>query len=235
MKRRVRDSVTKRRDMVQSDADCNAQQIDYCKTYHHIDKGNGAEAKYNISTKLHLHVWVPKLAARYVNMNLNNSYKILYFLYKKYHPTEVVMPLKDCIHNLTHSLLQRGDEMRQRGYGAPPSATPFPSPTPSNGSGAVHGGTPWSSSVINYYLKAAALLLNVLGRQRVSSQPAYYSILLYYLHWYISKSAIDLLFLYVQYCLVSARGPLFSEFRIHLRYQVNFLISSCRCLYYSAR
>jgi hypothetical protein len=32
---------------------------------------------------------------------------------------------------------------------------------------------------INYYLKAAALLLNVLERQKVSSRPADYSILLY--------------------------------------------------------
>jgi tetratricopeptide (TPR) repeat protein len=32
---------------------------------------------------------------------------------------------------------------------------------------------------INYYLKAAALLLNVLERQEVSSRPAYYSMLLY--------------------------------------------------------
>jgi hypothetical protein len=34
---------------------------------------------------------------------------------------------------------------------------------------------------INYYLKAAALLLNIFERQKVSSQPADYSKLLYYL------------------------------------------------------
>jgi hypothetical protein len=33
------------------------------------------------------------------------------------------MPLKECIHNLTHSLLQRGDQMRKVGYGRSPSAT----------------------------------------------------------------------------------------------------------------
>jgi hypothetical protein len=33
------------------------------------------------------------------------------------------MPLRECINNLTHSLLQQGLEMRQRGYSAPPSAT----------------------------------------------------------------------------------------------------------------
>jgi hypothetical protein len=53
MKRRVRDLVTKKRAREQSDVDCNAQQIDYCKTYHKIDKGNGAEAKYDLPTESH--------------------------------------------------------------------------------------------------------------------------------------------------------------------------------------
>ena len=73
------------------------------------------------------------------------------------------MVMKDCINNLTHSLLQQGDEIRQQSYGAPPSATkdltstssgdgrairsdaknqPFTSPTASHGSGATHAGTP---------------------------------------------------------------------------------------------
>ena len=44
--------------------------------------------------------------------------------FKKHHPTKVViMPLKECIHNLTHSLLQRGAPMRKRGYGATPNQT----------------------------------------------------------------------------------------------------------------
>ena len=73
------------------------------------------------------------------------------------------MVMKDCINNLTHSLLQQGDEIRQYSYGAAPSATkdltttssgdgrairsdaknqPFTSPTPDHGIGATHGGTP---------------------------------------------------------------------------------------------
>jgi hypothetical protein len=81
------------------------------------------EAKYDLSTESHLHGWGPKLTARYFNMNLNNAYKIFCFLYKKHHPDQVEMPMKDGIHNLAHSLLQRGSPMRKRGYGAPPSAT----------------------------------------------------------------------------------------------------------------
>jgi hypothetical protein len=77
------------------------------------------------------------------------------------------MPLKDCIHNLTHSLLQRGDPMWKRGTGVPPKATKdittsssvngrtirkdskqqnFPSPPPAHGTGGVHSGTPLSCS-----------------------------------------------------------------------------------------
>jgi hypothetical protein len=56
-------------------------------------------------------------------MNINNTYKVYCYLYKKYHPTRVVMPLKECIHNLTHSLLQRGASIRKRGYGTSPSPT----------------------------------------------------------------------------------------------------------------
>jgi hypothetical protein len=168
MRRRVRCPVTKKRAMQQTEVDCNEQQVDYCRTYHKIDKGNGAEAKYDLSTESHLHGWPPKLAARYFNMNLNNAYKLYCILYKKHHPRHKVMPLKECIHNLTHSLLQRGDPMRKRGPGAPPSATkdittsssmdgrairkdsirrPFPSPVAAHGTGAVHAGTPRSASV----------------------------------------------------------------------------------------
>jgi hypothetical protein len=92
-------------------------------TYHLIDKGNGAEAKYDLSTESHLHGWTPKLAAHYFNMNIYNAKKLFYYLYKKYHPDPVVMPIKEGIHNLTHSLLQRGDDMRQRKCGPPLSAT----------------------------------------------------------------------------------------------------------------
>jgi hypothetical protein len=95
----------------QTDVDCNAQQINYCKTYHKIDKGNGAEAKYDLSTESHLHSWGPKLAGRYFNMNLNNTSKLYSFIYKQVHPSLIPMPLKEGIHNLTHSLLQRGDPM----------------------------------------------------------------------------------------------------------------------------
>jgi hypothetical protein len=172
MRRKRRNPQTKKREREFSDVDCPTQQKTYCLTYHHIDKGNGAEAKYDIATESHLHGWGPKLAARFFNMNLNNAYKIYCVLYKKHHDGRKPMKLKDCINNLTHSLLQEGEEMRQRGYGAPPSATKDISSTSTGegrrirsdssrpafsspaATGAVESGTPQStvSSVSARYL-----------------------------------------------------------------------------------
>ena len=80
------------------------------------------------------------------------------------------MLIRECINNLTHSLLQQGLEMRQRGVGAPPSATknldsttsgegrsirkdsnrqPFESPPAGNGRGGIHAGTPRSSPSVD--------------------------------------------------------------------------------------
>jgi hypothetical protein len=123
MRRKRRNPQTKRRERDFSDVDCPTQQKTYCNTYHKIDKGNGAEAKYDILTESHLHGWPPKLAARYFSMNSSNAYKDYVCLHIKHHRGRDPIPLRECINNLTHSLLQKGIDMRQRGYGAPPSAT----------------------------------------------------------------------------------------------------------------
>jgi hypothetical protein len=41
-------------------------------------------SKYDLSTESHLHGWPPKLAARYFNMNLNNTDKLYYTVEKGY-------------------------------------------------------------------------------------------------------------------------------------------------------
>jgi hypothetical protein len=73
MKRKKRNLQTKRREREKSNVDCTEQQTDYCSTYHLIDKGNGAEAQYDLSIESHLHGWPPKLSARWFNMNINNT------------------------------------------------------------------------------------------------------------------------------------------------------------------
>jgi hypothetical protein len=111
----------------------------------------------------------------------NNAYKVYVCLHKKHHRGRDPMPLRECINNLTHSLLQQGLDMRQRGYGAPPSATkdistsssgegrsirsdsnrqPFETQPDPHGTGALHTGstrTPVSSITPRalYYQQAA--------------------------------------------------------------------------------
>jgi hypothetical protein len=103
MRRKRRNPQTKKRERDFSDVDCPTQQKTYCNSYHKIDKGNGAEAKYDLPTESHLHGWGSKLAAHYFNMNLNNAYKIYCVHYKKHHPGRKPLKLKHCINNLTHS------------------------------------------------------------------------------------------------------------------------------------
>ncbi|OEU06056.1 hypothetical protein FRACYDRAFT_256571 [Fragilariopsis cylindrus CCMP1102] len=122
-RRKLRDPVTHRRNKDFTDVNCPEQQWVYCQTYHLIDKGNGSEAKYDLSTESHLHGWSPKLASRFFNMNLNNAYNIYKYLYTKYHPDRTPMIMRSCINDLTHSLLQQGSEIRTRGFGDAPSAT----------------------------------------------------------------------------------------------------------------
>jgi hypothetical protein len=73
--RKVRDPTTKVRAREATEVDVPEQQVDYCETYFRIDEGNGAEARYDLSAELHLHLhgWGPKLAAHYFNMNTNNA------------------------------------------------------------------------------------------------------------------------------------------------------------------
>ena len=76
-----------------------------------IEKEGGAEARYDLSTESHLHGWGPKLAACYFIMNLKETFKFYWFLSKKHHPTEAEMPLKECIHKLTHHSLTYFNKM----------------------------------------------------------------------------------------------------------------------------
>ena len=68
------------------------------------------------------------------------------------------------------------------------------------------------------------------------------SIILYIvfcLHWFVSKSIVNRLYLYFQHCFCLASGSLFSQFHIHFRYNVSERIiihflhrSMFSCLYF---
>ena len=122
VKRKRRDAITKRRELQQSPVDCPDQMREYCETYHWIDKGNGAEAKFDLGGESHLHGWSPKLAARLFNMNLNNAYRIYCVLIAQQSGRQKPKEMRDCITAVAHMLLQTGDSMRKRSSGSPPSA-----------------------------------------------------------------------------------------------------------------
>jgi hypothetical protein len=62
------------------------QTRDYCNTFHLIDKGNGAEANYDLEGKSRLHNWSPKLIFWLYNMSIYNAYKMYKALIKQHTP-----------------------------------------------------------------------------------------------------------------------------------------------------
>ena len=48
-----------KRERMKAEVRCPAQTKDYCETFHLIDKGNGAEANYDLGGKSRLHNWLP--------------------------------------------------------------------------------------------------------------------------------------------------------------------------------
>ena len=55
---------------------CPQQNVVYLETFHLIDKGNGAEAKYDLARESKKHEWNLKLSLRLFNMNFNSAYRI---------------------------------------------------------------------------------------------------------------------------------------------------------------
>ena len=106
--------VNGKRDRDKSDVQCPQQMKDYCKTLHLIDKGNGADAHYNMGGKSRKHNWLPKLVFRLWNTSLNNAYLIYKTLHKQYTLNFKVLSVKQCVKELTFNLLQRGDSMREQ-------------------------------------------------------------------------------------------------------------------------
>ena len=97
------------REIHQTSVSCTEKNWDYSKTFHLIDKGNGAEAKYDIGLQSHKHGWTPKLSLRYFNMNMKNAYKIYEYLVNMHTPGQRYYDLKEAIDEAAHALLQRGD------------------------------------------------------------------------------------------------------------------------------
>ena len=93
---------------------CPQQNKEYSKTFHLIDKGNGAEANYDMGGHRKFHNWSPKLTMRFFNMNLNNYYNIYKSLTQLHTPHRRKMKIPEYVKELTHALLQRGTKVRMQ-------------------------------------------------------------------------------------------------------------------------
>jgi len=87
------------------------QRKAYCQTFHKIDKGNGAEAKYDLGGNFKSHGWAPKLSYRFFNMGLNKSYCFYKFCHRKYNRGQRMMTMPEAMKEKTYSLLQRDVKM----------------------------------------------------------------------------------------------------------------------------
>jgi hypothetical protein len=105
-----RDSNGKRERM-KTEVSCPAQMRDYCNTFHLIDKGNGAEANYDLGGKSRLHNWSPKLIFWLYNMSMNNAYKMYTTLIKQHTPEHIFLDMGNAMRELAHDLCQRGPAM----------------------------------------------------------------------------------------------------------------------------
>jgi hypothetical protein len=92
---------------------CPVQIQDYCNIFHLIDKGNGAEANYDLGGKCLLHNWLSKLIFPLNNMALNNAYKMYKALVKQHMQERRHLDMGDTVSELTHNICQRGPGMRK--------------------------------------------------------------------------------------------------------------------------
>ena len=86
---------------------------DYCETFHLIDKGNGAEAHYDMGGKSRTHNWLPKLVFQLWNMLMHNAYKIYSVLHKKYTHDQNCLLVKQCVKELTFNAGAEGGASRK--------------------------------------------------------------------------------------------------------------------------
>ncbi len=105
-----RDSNGKR-ERTKTEVPCPAQMRDYCNTFHLIDKGNGAEANYDLGGKSRLQNWLPKLIFWLYNMSVINAYKMYMALVKQHTPERRFLDMGNAVRESAHNLCQRGPAM----------------------------------------------------------------------------------------------------------------------------
>jgi hypothetical protein len=101
------------RTMNQTPVPCPVQMKEYSETFHLIDKGNGNEAKYNMTGKSWKHNWSPKLVFRMFNMALNNAYFVYKELVGREGDGRDFLKVGNAVRELVHGLCQQGESIRK--------------------------------------------------------------------------------------------------------------------------
>ena len=103
-----------KREQRKSEVPCPHQNRDYSETFHLIDKGNGAEANYDMGGHSKGHNWSPKLTMRFFNMNMNNAGSVFDDVMAHHNIGRRKQSMPARIQFLSHNLMQRGETMRTR-------------------------------------------------------------------------------------------------------------------------
>ena len=99
--------VDGQREQHRTDVTCPVQNRAYSETFHLIDKGNGAEASYDMGGASRLHNWSPKLTMRFFNMNFNNTHVVYELLSSRLGGDRRKVKMGDGVKELAHTLMQR--------------------------------------------------------------------------------------------------------------------------------
>ncbi len=98
----------RKRERSQSKVACPVQTKEYPTTFHVIDKGNGAEASFDMGGKSRTHNWTPKLVFWFYNMALNSAYKIYKDLLMVEDGNHICLNTSNTVKVLAPGLYQKG-------------------------------------------------------------------------------------------------------------------------------
>ena len=99
-------------EMDPADVPCPQQNTNYSDTFYLINKGNSAEAKYDLSGQSRKHWWSHTLSLWLVNMNFKSSYYRIYMaLMEKHNPERHFLSISKGIKEAAHAFLQSGEDM----------------------------------------------------------------------------------------------------------------------------
>jgi hypothetical protein len=113
-------NLDKSRDQHQSAVKIPEQTKAYTRKFFKIDHRNLKDAKYDLKGQSKKHNWSPKLGLRFFNVNTGNASLYYQRLCALYTPDRRIIPSRERMAALAHTLCQRGSPMRSCSVIHPP-------------------------------------------------------------------------------------------------------------------